>query len=137
MSYHCNVKYCSIVAYAVSRLRGDALVQVAAYDTLKKRTYINHQRWTSLWRSFAPSLVPRPAVPSPQSYVQPAIHSSPSFILLRNLLFLQSPRSIHDPPPSTALQPAAHSLLSSTHDPPSFTVHGPFQSSPVYSPPSP
>ena len=84
--------------------------------------------------------VPRPAVPSPQSYsLQSTVHH-PSVIHSSKVHDLST---IHHPPrPCTTLQPEAHSLLSSTHDPPSFTVthppsftvHGPFQSTTVYSP---
>ena len=103
------------VAYAVSHLRGDTLVQVAAYI---EKTDL-HQPPTldfivEIFRT-------QPTVPRPRgsksTVLQPAIHSSPSFILLRNLL-LQSPQSI------------LHSPRSILHSPRSTTLHGPAACSP-------
>ena len=129
------------VTYAVSHLRGDALVQVAAYI---EKTDL-HQPPTldfivEIFRT-------QPTVPRPRgsksTVLQPAIHSSPSFILLRNLL-LQSPRSILHSPRSTTLHgPTAcspqsailhtrstilHTRSTILHSPRSFSVHDPLRS---------
>jgi hypothetical protein len=91
--------------------------------TLKKRTYINHQRWTSLWRSFAPSLVPRPAVLSPQSYsLQSTVHHPSS----SSVIYSSKVHTIHHPPRPYSLQPTVCY--------PPHTIHHPSQSTVLFSP---
>ena len=116
------------VAYAVSHLRVDALVQVAAYIEKNGPDFI-----VEIFRT-------QPTVPRPRGSKSTVLHSS---LLFRNLL-LQSPQSILHSPRSTTLHgPAAspqsailHTRSTILHSPRSFSVHHPLQSTTLYSPPS-
>jgi hypothetical protein len=113
------------VAYAVSRLRGDALVQVAAY--IEKTDLHQPPTLDFIVEIFlSQPTVPRPAVPSPQSYsLQSTVHhpSSSSVIYSSKVHDLST---IHHPPRPYGLQPTVCY--------PPHTIHHPSQSTVLFSP---
>jgi len=124
------------VAYAVSRLRGDALVQVAA--CIEKTDLHQPPTLDFIVEIFLTQpTVPRPAVPSPQSYsLQSTVHhpSSSSVIYSSKVHDLST---LHGPMACSPQSAILHTRSTILHSPRSFSVHHRLQSTTVYSPPSP